>query len=127
MRRVLIVDDEATVRRVLTLCLAGAGYEVEGAPNGAVALEKIRARAPDVLITDIQMPQMTGRELCSAIHAEFPERAFPILVMTSMTARENREWASLIPNTSFLEKPLSPRNLVRHLADYADGPGPAGS
>ena len=117
--RILIADDEPHVMRVLSLCLKRDGHEVDCVADGAAALAKIRARPPDVLITDIQMPGMTGRELCSAIHAEFPQRSFPILVMTSMTARENRAWACKIPNTDFLEKPLSPRNLTAQLAGYA--------
>ena len=117
--RILIVDDEPHVMRVLQLCLAREGHQIDCAPNGAAALEKIRVDAPDLLITDIQMPGMNGKELCSAIHAEFPQRRFPILVMTSMTARENREWAAKIPNTDFLEKPLSPRNLIARLGGCA--------
>jgi len=119
--RVLIVDDEPHVMRVLELTLTRAGYRVLCVTDGSAALDSIRLHAPDVLITDIQMPVMNGRELCEAIHAEFPARSFPILVMTSGTARENREWASRIPNTDFLEKPLSPRNLIARLDAYREG------
>ena len=93
-------------------------------PDGAVALELIRAQAPDVLLTDIQMPVMTGEALCRAIQAEFPQRAFPIFVMTSMTERDNRKWVAEIADTRFLEKPLSPRSLVATLAKLAP-PQPA--
>ena len=117
--RILIVDDEPHVMRVLKLYLTREGHEVDCALDGAAGLAMIRAQAPDFLITDIQMPVMNGQELCRAIHAEFPQRRFPILVMTSMTARENREWASEIPDTDFLEKPLSPRNLIMQLASHA--------
>lgn len=115
-RRILLVDDQPHVVRVLRLTLEREGYTVEVAGNGAIAIEQIRMQAPDVLITDIQMPVMTGEALCRTIHAEFPQRAFPILVMTSMTERDNRKWAGEIPNTQFLEKPLSPRSLVSTLA-----------
>jgi DNA-binding response OmpR family regulator len=117
--RILIVDDEPHVTRVLSLCLTRAGYDVDHAPDGAAALEKIGARPPDFLITDVNMPGMGGEQLCRAIHAQYPDRRFPILVMTSMTARENREWASKIPNTEFLEKPLSPRSLIDRLGAHA--------
>ncbi|MFA5913335.1 MAG: response regulator [Burkholderiales bacterium] len=120
--RILIVDDEPHVMRVLTLCLRREGYEVDSASDGAAALTRIRSQPPDFLITDISMPGMNGEQLCRAIHAEFPQRRFPILVMTSMTGCENREWASRIPNTDFLEKPLSPRNLIARLAGFAARP-----
>ncbi len=117
--RILIVDDEPHVTRVLTLCLKREGYEVDCASNGAAALTRIRSQFPDFLITDINMPGMNGEQLCRAIQAEFPQRRFPILVMTSLTGAENREWAGTIPNTDFLEKPLSPRNLIAKLGSLA--------
>jgi CheY-like chemotaxis protein len=118
MKRVLIVDDEPHVVRVLKLSLQREGYEVDSAPNPGVALDKLRSSRPDVLITDVQMPGMSGRELCETLHVNMPDREFLILVMTSMAARENREWVSRLPNIEFLEKPLSPRTLLARLANY---------
>jgi len=117
-KRILLVDDEPTVLRVLRLQLQRAGYEVDTAPNGEVALEKIRVAAPDVLITDIEMPKMTGEELCQAIHAEFPDRRFPIFVATSLTGMRHREWTRGFVLLDFLEKPLSARKLLVTLAEY---------
>ena len=74
--------------------------------------------APDALITDIQMPLMTGRELCLAIEQALPARAFPILVMTSRTDREEREWTAAIRLLEFLEKPVSMRAVVARLAKH---------
>ena len=118
MKRILIVDDEPHVTRVLKLSLRPFGYEVESVSDPREAMDKLKGFMPDVLITDIQMPGLTGRELCERIHAEMPQRDFLILVMTAMAARENREWVSRIPNAEFLEKPLSPRSLVTLLEDY---------
>ena len=129
MKTVFIVDDEPHVARVLTLTLERAGYRVRTAPDGQAGLEMLLAEAPDALVTDIQMPRHTGRELVAALQRERPQRRYPIFVMTSMTAREEREWVRGVPLVSFLEKPLSPRQLVaslnRHFeaaADTAGGP-----
>lgn len=122
IKHILIADDQPHVIRVLKLTLEREGYEIDSVGNGAAALERIRQRAPDVLITDIQMPLMSGHELCCAIRAEFPQRTFPIFVMTSMTERDNWRWSSEIGNTRLLEKPLSPRNLVKELAGLAIAP-----
>ena len=119
-KRILLVDDEATVLRVLRLQLQRAGYEVDTAPNGKEALEKIRAVTPDVLITDIEMPKMTGEELCQAIQKEFPDRRFPIFVATSLTGMRHREWTRNFVLLDFLEKPLSARKLLVTLAEYFD-------
>ena len=67
------------------------------------------------MVTDIQMPLMTGKELCLALEEQYPQRTFPIFVMTSMTDREHREWTQKINNLEFLEKPLSMRTLTREL------------
>ena len=118
MKRILIVDDEPHMTRVLKLHLERGGYQVTTCPNGLEALAVIRQAPPDAMITDIQMPVMSGKELCQAVHAELPERQFPIFVMTSMTDREHREWVSRIDGVEFLEKPLSMRILTQKLERY---------
>ncbi len=116
-KRVLIVDDEAVVVRVLKLVLERSGYEVESRPDGQAALERILEQAPDVLITDIEMPRMSGDELCKQIHERFPDRDYPIFVVTSMTAMEHRVWSGEIPGLVFLEKPVSARKLLVALSE----------
>lgn len=118
MKRILIVDDEPHVIRVLKLSLRPHGYAIESVSDPREAMDMVKTFAPDVLITDIQMPGLTGRDLCERIHTEMPQRDFLILVMTAMAARENSEWVSRIPNAEFLEKPLSPRSLAARLNDY---------
>ncbi len=120
--RILIVDDEMVVIRVLKLVLERAGYEVESRTNGQAALERILEQAPDVLITDIEMPRMTGEELCKQLNERFPDRDYPIFIATSVTAMEHRVWSRDIPNLIFLEKPLSARMLLARLSDYFSAP-----
>lgn len=121
MKRILIADDERHVLRVLSQSLERAGFAVEGVLNGAAALDSVRAQPPDVLITDIQMPRMTGEELCKRIQQEMPERRFLIFVVTSRTEVEHREWSREIDNLQFLEKPISIRSLVAKLDAYFGG------
>ena len=118
MKRILIVDDEPHMTHVLKLYLQRAGYSVETVPNGQVALASVLKNAPDVMVTDIQMPLMTGKELCLALEEQYPQRTFQIFVMTSMTDREHREWTQKINKLKFLEKPLSMRALTRELDIY---------
>lgn len=118
MQKILIADDEPIVIRVIRLALTKEGYDIDTAPNGKAALEKIQASAPDALITDIQMPLMSGEELCKELHRSMPDRQFPIFVATSLTALEHRFWSKSIPNLTFLEKPISARKLVAELNAY---------
>ncbi|MDJ0739689.1 MAG: response regulator [Gammaproteobacteria bacterium] len=126
MKRILIADDERHVLRVLSQSLERAGFAVEGVLNGAAALERVRAQPPDVLLTDIQMPRMTGEELCRRIQQEMPEREFLIFVVTSRTEVEHREWSREIDNLQFLEKPISIRSLVAKLDAYFNGQADSG-
>jgi DNA-binding response OmpR family regulator len=117
-RQILLVDDEPHVTRVLRLALEKQGYAVTVAHDGHEALERMKERVPHVLISDIQMAGMDGRTLCPLARKTYPDHDFLILVMTSMTALEERGWARELANTEFLEKPLSPRQLVARLSRH---------
>ena len=123
MNRVLLADDEAHVIRVLKQALVRAGYQVESANNGLSALEQIKNDPPDILITDIQMPKMSGDQLCQEIARSMPDRRFDIIVMTSRTEREHREWAAKIDRLTFLEKPISIRRLLSELEQRINATG----
>lgn len=118
MNKILIADDEPHVLRVLKLSLEKEGYVVETCSNGKEALARLEQAHPDILITDIQMPLMTGEELCKHINQHIPERKFLIFVLTSRTEIEHREWSRDIPNLLFLEKPVSIRNLLDKIEGY---------
>lgn len=118
MKKILIADDEPHIIRILKLTLEKSGYHVDSVTNGKAALEKIQQQHPDVLISDIQMPHMTGEELCKKINNEIPERKFLIIVSSSRTETEHREWAQEISNLIFMEKPLSTRKLLSILEEH---------
>ncbi len=120
-KKILIADDEPHVLRVLKMSLEREGYTVEVCANGKEALARLSVGEPDVLITDIQMPLMTGEQLCRHIQQHMPSRRFLIFVLTSRTEIEHREWSREIPNLLFLEKPVSIRNLVEKLDAYFAG------
>jgi len=115
MKKIMIVDDHAPVIRVLKLGIEEAGYEVDTAANGSECLVKLCEGLPDFLVTDIDMPRMGGKELCLAIEEQFPQRTFPIVVLTSRTEMEHREWTRKISNLVFMEKPVSVRRLLSHI------------
>lgn len=118
MRSILVVDDEAFVTRVTKLALERAGYHVEVAADGEEALGRLGKRLFDVVITDLIMPRMNGRELCLAIHEQFTDQELLIFVATSSSEEEHRDWARELPRTEFLEKPLSLRRLIARLEDH---------
>ena len=123
MHNILLVEDEPHVIRLMKLALEKNGYSVNVANNGEQALEKLSQSLPDILITDINMPRMDGEALCKKIEEDIPAREFPILVLTSKTEIEHREWTRKMEDTMFLEKPISIRKLIKMLDDYQDGLG----
>lgn len=125
MKRILLVDDEPLVIRVMRLALTKDGYLVDVAVDGEDALEKLSAAAPDIMITDIEMPRMSGKELCQHIQKSMPDREFPIFVSTSLTATEHRDWSRHISNLTFLEKPISIRKLRAAIKTVFDESNPA--
>jgi two-component system response regulator MprA len=86
--RILIVDDDRSLRDALRRTLLLAGYEVETAPGGAEGLESIAGRAPDAVVLDIGMPDIDGLEVCRRLRAA-GERV-PVLMLTARDAVEDR-------------------------------------
>ena len=118
VKRILVADDEPHMSRVIELFLQREGYQVDVVRDGQEALDSIMAGAPDLLITDIQMPRLSGKGLCLELEKRLPQRDFRIMVMTSMTDREHREWSGALRDAVFLEKPVSMRALVTTLSKY---------
>ena len=80
-RRILVVDDDASIRKSMTMLLNAAGYEVSTAEHGFDALLQLRmAPPPDVIISDLNMPQMSGFEFLSVVRRRFPE--IPVIAVS---------------------------------------------
>jgi PAS domain S-box-containing protein len=108
-RRILIVDDNETNRRILTLQAQNWGMRARSAAHGAEALEWIRRGDPfDVAILDMQMPDMDGIALAAAIRAHRDDRALPLVMLTSMGRREQGQQAAF---AAFLSKPIKQSHL----------------
>jgi len=118
MKRILVVDDEPYNIRILKMALVKEGYEVEQAFDGAEALEKVDEWNPDVVITDVQMPRMTGIELCHNIRNVQQDIRTFIVIVTSRTESDLRDQAADMGGIAFLEKPVSLRGLKTLLSDY---------
>lgn len=90
-RRILVADDSVTSRTLERNILTAAGYEVEVAIDGADAWEKVRRSVPDLLITDVDMPAMSGIELTRKLRADRQLHLLPIILVTSLGQAEDRE------------------------------------
>jgi two-component system alkaline phosphatase synthesis response regulator PhoP len=111
-QRILVVDDEAHILQVLSLKLRNAGYEVMTAVDGEEGFELATKHVPDLIITDFQMPYMTGLELCRELASNKSTSAIPVLMLTARGYALDPEDLSIGNIRDVLSKPFSPRAIV---------------
>ncbi len=112
---VLAVDDSRTIRDMLHLALTEAGFTIHLAQDGRHALEVLAGIAPDVIISDINMPHLDGFGFIEAVRSIERHRATPILVLTTESAPELKARARSAGATGWIVKPFDPPKLVRAL------------
>jgi two-component system response regulator MprA len=112
-RRVLIVEDDTAVQRVLVRVFERAGFDVAAASNGEKALALISQQHFDVMISDIFMPRMDGRQLCRHLATVGPYLPPYTFIVTSHSEMGERSWVSEFPNIVLVEKPVGPKQLLR--------------
>jgi two-component system chemotaxis response regulator CheY len=113
MHTILIVDDSATVRALVRSALQADGHAVIEAANGAVALATLEAARPDVVITDLLMPEMDGIALTEAVRTDARLGAVPVLVLSTESSDTAKARARAAGATGWLGKPFRPDVLRR--------------
>jgi DNA-binding response OmpR family regulator len=108
-RRVLIVDDDATVLEVASSYLRGAGFIVDNASDGLTAIAMVERETPDLVVLDRMLPGIDGVEVCRRIRAT---RAVPIIMLTALGSEDDRINGLESGADDYLAKPFSPRELV---------------
>jgi two-component system response regulator AtoC len=109
-RHVLIADDEAAIRHVLTLVLSDSGYDVRTVADGEEALKELAARSYDVVISDVRMPKLDGMALLKQALASNPDLTF--LVMSAYGSKDLALEAVAQGAFDFIEKPFKPEEIV---------------
>ena len=105
--RILVVDDQRTNAEMVAGLLRNLGYDVQIALDGASALERVRAAAPDLLLSDIMMPLMDGYELCRKLRADPATALLPVILITSADAHTERIKGIEAGADDFLTKPVN--------------------
>ncbi|MEV6300696.1 PAS domain S-box protein [Actinoplanes sp. NPDC051861] len=118
-RTILVVEDEPALARVVTRILARAGYHVLTATGGAEALALFRQHGCDALLTDVIMPEMSGRRLAELIHESRPE--LPVLYMSGYSNGLLGTTHVLDGDIAFIEKPFTAHDLLHKVAEVASG------
>lgn len=113
-KRVLAVDDSATVRQVVQTTLEGAGYQVVLAQDGQKALGTLAEEESgfDMVLTDLNMPNMNGIELIREIRSRPQHRFIPVMMLTTETQSDLRKAGKIAGASCWLNKPFKPENLL---------------
>ncbi|MEU9136284.1 response regulator transcription factor [Streptomyces sp. NPDC048404] len=107
--RVLVVDDDPTVAEVVSGYLERAGYLVDRAADGAVALARAAAHRPDLVVLDLMLPGIDGLEVCRRLRAQGP---VPVIMLTARGDEDDRILGLEVGADDYVTKPFSPRELV---------------
>jgi class 3 adenylate cyclase len=105
--RILVVDDQRANLEMLAGVLQARGYEVLTAMSGEAALDQVRSQNPDIVVSDILMPQMDGYELCRRLRAEPATTLLPVILVTSLDPQGERVNGIEAGADDFLSKPLN--------------------
>lgn len=109
-RRILVIDDSAIARRLARSTFEQEGYEVTEAENGSTGLELIRSQAPDCVVLDLLMPEMTGQDLLQEIRRE--ELDVPVIVITADVQTTTQKKCLELGAAAVLHKPRDAEELV---------------
>jgi len=116
-RKVLVADDEIHIVHVVAIKLRNNGFEVISAANGAEAFELACEEKPDIIVTDFQMPVMTGLQLVEKLRQCEQTKDIPVIMLTARGfAVEDRQKKDL-QISELLSKPFSPKELLRSIED----------
>jgi DNA-binding response OmpR family regulator len=108
---VLVVDDSATVRKFVSAALQLEGIRVVSACNGMEALERLPLEPVDLVITDLNMPEMDGFELIRNLRASDAYRELPVIILSSITDQPEKELGRELGAFAYLEKPFIRENV----------------
>jgi phosphoserine phosphatase RsbU/P len=111
-RRLLLVEDSSTMRRMLSTLIAEEGYDVKTAVDGVDGLAKAREEPrPEIILTDFEMPELDGAGLCRAIKADKGLRSIPVLILTTLGETKNKVVGLDAGADDYITKPKSPDDI----------------
>lgn len=118
MKRILVIEDNETNLYLIRFMLEKSGYEVIEAREGAAGVELAIKEKPDLIIMDIQLPDIDGLEATKRIRATEADGDIPIIALTSFAMAGDRERALAAGCTGYIEKPINPETFMAEIEKY---------
>ena len=116
MARILAVDDSASMRQMVSFTLKGAGHEVVEAVDGVDALAKAQGQKFDLVISDVNMPNMDGITLIAELRKVAAFKFIPMLMLTTESTGEKKQQGKAAGATGWIVKPFNPDQLLATIA-----------
>jgi two-component system chemotaxis response regulator CheY len=111
-KKILTVDDSASIRQMVSFTLKKEGYEVIEAADGKDALSKLGSSPVNMVITDLNMPNMNGIELIKALRANSSHKFTPVVMLTTESHQDKKDLGRQAGATGWIIKPFKPEQLV---------------
>lgn len=118
MAKILIVDDEPSIRFLVTAALEDEGYKLFEAADGQEAYDLVGRIKPDLIILDVMMPGLTGYELCARLKQDPATQKMIIIMLTAKGQAQDRLHSQEVGADRYLRKPFSPLELIDMVAEF---------
>lgn len=111
-QKILVVDDSQVDRDRLGALLGKVGYQVSYAENGAKALDAVQASAPDMILMDVNMPEMDGFAATRALKADESTKGIPIIMVSSKDQKADKAWGQMLGAAGYVTKPYTDDDVL---------------
>ena len=122
MTKITIIEDDPTISQMYRMKFEADGFDVRIANNGEIGVEVVRSFKPDVILLDLQMPEMKGTEALRAIRADDSSKTTPVIILTNLGEEEApREMRALGVHSYIVKANYTPRQVVAQVKEIIDG------
>lgn len=117
MAHILVAEDERDIRELIALTLQFAGHQITQANNGEEAVRLAKEVIPDLIMTDVRMPRMTGYEACKAIKTEASTQHIPVVILSAKGQDEEIDQGKESGADDYILKPFAPDQLNKRIEE----------
>lgn len=122
MKKILVVDDEPDILKVVSFRLKKAGYEILTAKDGKAALDLIAVNKPDLILLDLRMPVVSGEEVCATLKTSAELKTIPIILLTASSGGKITDKAKELKADDCMVKPFEAEVLLEKVQKLIGGP-----
>ena len=119
-KRILIIDDEEDLRKMLKFRMEALGYEVDEAVDGAEGLDKARRNSSDLIIMDLMLPKIDGFKLCRMLKFDEKYKHMPIIMFTARAQKEDMQLGMEMGADAYITKPFEPAVLLAKIKELLE-------